>query len=66
MTVRSLTALFMTFLYVSAAASAEPDFEKDVLTVLNAHCFKCHGPEKQESGIRLDNLSAQKGPSKSK
>jgi len=47
----------MTFLYVSAAASAEPDFEKDVLTVLNAHCVKCHGPEKQESGIRLDNLS---------
>mgnify|MGYP002628050174 FL=1 len=57
MLVRSFTALFTTIFYVGAVASAEPDFDKDVLPVLKTHCVKCHGPEKQESGIRLDDLS---------
>ncbi|MDA1230269.1 MAG: DUF1592 domain-containing protein [Planctomycetota bacterium] len=57
MTVQSLTALFTTFLFVGTVGTAEPDFDKDVLPVLLASCVKCHGPEKQESGIRLDNLS---------
>jgi hypothetical protein len=34
---------------------AEPDsFKKEVLPILEAHCFKCHGPKKQESDLRLD------------
>ncbi len=36
---------------------AELDFEADILPILQAHCVGCHGPEKQESDIRLDNLS---------
>jgi hypothetical protein len=57
MIMRSLTAVCMTCLIVNAVASAEPDFTNDVLPVLKSHCVQCHGPEKQESGIRLDNLS---------
>jgi mono/diheme cytochrome c family protein len=42
-----------------AATNAEPaaagiDFERDVRPILAASCFKCHGPDKQESGLRLD------------
>jgi mono/diheme cytochrome c family protein len=57
MIVRSLAVLFTTTLFVTAIASAEVDFDKDVLPVFKTHCITCHGPEKQESGIRLDNLS---------
>ncbi len=42
----------------SAAESvAKPRFEHDVLPILRTHCLRCHGPEKQESQIRLDKLS---------
>ena len=29
-------------------------FEAKIRPVLVEHCFKCHGPRKQESGLRLD------------
>ena len=35
-------------------AAAAVDFERDVRPILAASCFKCHGPDKQESGLRLD------------
>ena len=34
--------------------SAAPDFERDVQPILAAHCIKCHGPQKQKGGYRLD------------
>jgi len=42
---------------VSAEPSDAPDFKRDVLPILQSHCVRCHGPKKQESRIRLDNLS---------
>lgn len=30
------------------------EFEKDVLPILKARCFECHGAKKQEAGLRLD------------
>src|SRR5215212_618818 len=36
------------------AASARVDFKKDIQPLFEGHCYKCHGPEKQESGLRLD------------
>lgn len=39
------------------AAEPAPDFQRDVLPVLKARCIRCHGPEEQNSDIRLDNLS---------
>ncbi len=37
-----------------AICAAAPGFEREVRPILEAHCFKCHGPEKQKSGYRLD------------
>ena len=36
------------------AADRKIDFEKDVKPILSAYCWKCHGPEKQKGGLRLD------------
>ena len=55
----SLRSIFSTIACVSASISLAqvPDFETDVRPILEAHCTKCHGPEKQKSKIRLDTLS---------
>lgn len=34
------------------------DFARDVRPILAAHCFDCHGLDKQESGLRLDVTAA--------
>jgi hypothetical protein len=33
-------------------------FEKKIRPLLHAQCFKCHGPEKQKAGLRVDSRSA--------
>src|SRR5205823_3745150 len=38
----------------TASAAPAPDFSRDVRPLLEQHCFKCHGPEKQKGGLRLD------------
>ena len=35
-------------------AKLEVDFARDVQPVFAEHCYKCHGPDKQESGFRLN------------
>ena len=30
------------------------DFQRDVRPVFERHCFRCHGPDKQKGGLRLD------------
>ncbi len=30
------------------------DFTRDVRPIFAAHCYRCHGPEKQKGGLRLD------------
>ena len=34
------------------------DFERDVLSILRARCAACHGPDAQESGLRVDSRQA--------
>lgn len=41
----------------TGARGGEIDFARDIAPILQAHCFRCHGPERQESKVRLDNLS---------
>jgi hypothetical protein len=43
-----------------AAVTPEQErfFEEKVRPLLSANCFECHGPKKQESGLRLDSRSA--------
>ena len=62
-----LTAIAVPALDASlaqAAADGDPIalFENQIRPVLTAHCVKCHGADKQESGLRLDSKSlASKG-----
>ncbi|MBM3978617.1 MAG: hypothetical protein FJ299_16710, partial [Planctomycetes bacterium] len=34
--------------------SAAPDFERDVRPILAAHCYSCHGEQRQRGALRLD------------
>ena len=47
---------------IGLAAEQQPnnavDFERQVQPILQDHCISCHGPEKQEAGLRLDQQSA--------
>ncbi len=44
------------------AAAIEVDFARDVQPLLVDRCVKCHGPEKQKGGLRLDaKVAAAKG-----
>ena len=46
---------------ISVAAATEPAdvefFERRVRPMLAEHCYSCHGPNKQESDLRLDHIS---------
>lgn len=37
-----------------AQEPAKVDFARDVQPILKAHCYSCHGPKKQNNGLRLD------------
>src|SRR5439155_11506804 len=39
---------------LTAAPSEKVDFGRDVRPLFAEHCVKCHGPEKQKGGLRLD------------
>ena len=45
--------LFLLVFSVSLGAG-HVEFTKDVLPVLQRHCFECHGPGVQEGGLRFD------------
>ncbi len=40
------------------AATRAVDFAKDIQPLLEARCLKCHGPEKQKGGYRVDKKEA--------
>jgi mono/diheme cytochrome c family protein len=39
-------------------AAKKVDFAKDVMPLFRQNCIECHGPKKQESGMRLDRRSS--------
>jgi hypothetical protein len=50
-------AVGLAFAAAKAAADEPPNgdtFRRDVQPILTAHCVECHGPKKQENGLRLD------------
>jgi len=47
-----------TALAVLAPTQAAPDFQKEVLPLLQSRCVECHGPDKQKGKLRLDTLEA--------
>lgn len=50
------TFALLTILLLSSNALAQNkvDYEKDIRPILQEHCAHCHGPDEQESGLRLD------------
>ena len=48
------TTLLLFFLCSTSAVHADVDYLRQVKPILERHCVKCHGAEKQESGLRLD------------
>ena len=57
MSARSFYVAFLCLLAESSCiALADVNFEADVLPILKEHCIDCHGPEVQESKLRLDTL----------
>ncbi|MDX1564321.1 MAG: PSD1 and planctomycete cytochrome C domain-containing protein, partial [Phycisphaeraceae bacterium] len=38
---------------VTAASFGGVDFKKQIEPIFEAHCLKCHGPDKQKGGVRL-------------
>ncbi len=42
----------------TSASDAERFFETEVRPMLAARCLECHGPDKQEAGLRLDSREA--------
>ena len=47
---RGLIFILLTGIWTAQAAS----FVRDVQPLLKQHCVKCHGPEKQKRGYRID------------
>src|SRR5580692_11689326 len=37
-----------------ASAATPVDFQREIRPVFERHCFRCHGPDKQKGGLRLD------------
>ena len=55
---RQAFRLIFYFIALSVPARAdEVSFEEQVRPLLQKHCVKCHGPEKQKGDLRLDTLS---------
>jgi mono/diheme cytochrome c family protein len=40
------------------AEAAKVDFEREIEPILAARCIKCHGPDKQKEGLRLDRAAS--------
>lgn len=53
----TLIAITLGHWVIPLASAGELDFTRDVYVVLQRSCFECHGPDRQESGLRLDSAS---------
>jgi hypothetical protein len=51
--IRSTLVALLTFA-APLAAGDNVDFGRDIQPILAERCFRCHGPKKQEGGLRLD------------
>ncbi|MEZ6055992.1 MAG: PSD1 and planctomycete cytochrome C domain-containing protein [Planctomycetaceae bacterium] len=49
-----LLALAMLMALACAVHAAPVEYQRDIAPILTRHCLKCHGPQKQQGGLRLD------------
>ena len=59
------TAFLHLICVAQVASAAAPNFATEVRPILSQHCFKCHGPDKQESGLRFDQRESAVKPADS-
>jgi hypothetical protein len=67
MPLRVFFYLFLTWTRVAVGATASPQWERDVLPILQQYCLGCHGETAQTSGLDLRTVSGilkggNKGP----
>jgi mono/diheme cytochrome c family protein len=55
---RWIASVALVFLFGSSALAAPVDYVHDIKPLLTQHCVKCHGPDKQQSDLRVDSLAA--------
>ena len=55
---KRLFALFYPALTLLSAEMPKVDFARDIRPIFQEHCYGCHGPEQQMSGLRLDRRSS--------
>ncbi len=53
---RMMTAVAVAILTAQSARAGV--FDDEIVPALRAHCLKCHGPEKAEGRLRVDDLTA--------
>ena len=56
-TIAGIAALALTWTSLLAQKPTVPttiDFARDIQPILRTHCYECHGPTKQQHGLRLD------------
>src|SRR5213594_1751536 len=44
----------LLFIAITGRAASPVNFATEIQPLLQQHCFKCHGPEKQKGGLRFD------------
>ena len=58
LTARSFAAALFLGTLPAAGAEKPIRFDRDIRPLLSEHCYACHGPGKQEAGLRLDDGAA--------
>jgi hypothetical protein len=59
------TLAILSSVILVGSVQAAPDYARDVKPILTRHCYECHGPDKQKSGLRLDCRAAAFKPGES-
>jgi hypothetical protein len=49
-----LSVVLALAFFLPLSSEAAVDFTREIRPLLEQHCVKCHGPEKQKGGLRFD------------
>ena len=49
--------IFLVLLFAGSAPAMEGDFKSKIKPFLRLHCIRCHGPDREEGGMRVDEIS---------
>ena len=49
--------IFLVLLFAGSAPAMDRDFKSKVRPFFRLHCIRCHGPDREEGGVRVDEIS---------